>query len=143
MSSQSFAKATIRGALLVSVLAIVSSAAIAADSTVTLSGKEETPPVATAASGVAEIKVSADKKVSGAVKTTGVEGTAGHIHLGAAGEKGPPVITLDQGSDGTWTVPEGATLNDEQYAAYKAGKLYVNIHSAANKGGEIRAQLKP
>jgi hypothetical protein len=143
MSSQSFAKATIRGALLVSLLAIVSSAAIAADSKVTLSGKEETPPVATAASGVAEIKVSADKKVSGAVKTTGVEGTAGHIHLGAAGEKGPPVITLDKGSDGAWTVPEGATLNDEQYAAYKAGKLYVNIHSAANKGGEIRGQLKP
>ena len=143
MSSQSFAKATLRGALLVSLLAIVSSAAIAADSKVTLSGKEETPRIATAASGVAEIKVSADKKVSGAVKTTGVEGTAGHIHLGAAGEKGPPVITLDQGSDGTWTVPEGATLNDEQYAAYKAGKLYVNIHSAANKGGEIRGQLKP
>jgi hypothetical protein len=143
MSSQSFANATLRGALIVSLLAIVSSAAIAADSKVTLRGKEETPPVATAASGVAEIKVSADKKVSGAVKTTGVEGTAGHIHLGAPGEKGPPVITLDKGSDGAWTVPEGATLNDEQYAAYKAGKLYVNIHSAANKGGEIRAQLKP
>ncbi|MFL6548267.1 MAG: CHRD domain-containing protein [Povalibacter sp.] len=143
MSLQSFAKAIVRGALLVSLLGIVSSAALAADSKVSLSGKEETPPVETAASGVAEIKVSADKKVSGTVKTTGVEGMAGHIHIGAPGEKGPPIVTLEKASDGTWTVPEGSTLTDEQYAAYKAGKLYVNIHSAANKGGEIRGQLKP
>ncbi len=40
-------------------------------------------------------------------------------------------------------MPEGSKLTDEQYAAYKAGNLYVNVHSAANKGGEIRAQLKP
>ena len=143
MSSQSFAKATIRGALLVSLLAIVSSAAIAADSKVTLSGKEETPAVATSASGVADIKVSEDKKVSGAVKTTGVDGTAAHIHIGAPGEKGPPIVTLEKAADGSWNVPANATLSDEQYAAYKAGKLYVNIHSAANKGGEIRGQLKP
>jgi hypothetical protein len=38
--------------------------------------------------------------------------------------------------------PAGAKLTDAQYAAYKAGNLYVNVHSAKNPGGEIRAQLK-
>jgi hypothetical protein len=40
-------------------------------------------------------------------------------------------------------VPEGSKLTDEQYAAFKAGNLYVNVHSAEHKGGEIRTQLKP
>lgn len=110
---------------------------------VKLNGQEETPPVTTAATGTANITVGADKSVKGNVSTNGVEGTAAHIHIGAAGEKGPPVITLTKGASGEWTVPTEATLTDEQYAAYKAGKLYVNVHSAANKGGEIRGQLKP
>jgi len=40
-------------------------------------------------------------------------------------------------------VPAGSKLTDAQYESYKAGNLYVNVHSAANKGGEIRAQIKP
>lgn len=119
------------------------SSAWAADTHVKLSGQEETPPVSTAAKGAATISVTADKKVSGSVTTEGVEGTAAHIHAGGPGEKGPPVITLDKGENGTWTVPAGAVLTEEQYVAYKAGKLYINIHSAANKGGEIRGQIEP
>ena len=37
---------------------------------------------------------------------------------------------------------EGAKLTEAQYESYKAGKLYVNVHSARNPGGEIRGQLK-
>lgn len=117
---------------------------LAADAAIKLSGQEETPPVATSATGTAAISVSADRKVKGSVTTSGVEGTAAHIHLGAPGEKGPPVVTLVKGSAaGEWAVPADASLTEEQLAAYKAGKLYVNVHSAANKGGEIRGQLKP
>jgi hypothetical protein len=110
---------------------------------VTLSGTQETPPVQTSASGVTDIKVAADQSVSGKITTTGITGTAAHIHLGAPGEKGGPVVILEKTSDNVWSVPAGAKLTDDQYAAYKAGKLYVNVHSEANKGGEIRAQLTP
>jgi hypothetical protein len=128
----------------VMLLAASFSLASAKDVKVTLSGDQEVPAVTTDAKGEGKITIAADKTVSGKITTTGIEGTMGHIHQGAApGENGPPIVTLEKGADGTWTVPAGTKLTDEQFAAYKAGKLYVNIHSAAHKGGEIRAPLKP
>jgi hypothetical protein len=124
-------------------LALASVSAVAQDVKVKLVGAEETPPVTSSASGSGTIMIGADKSVSGSVKTTGIEGVAAHIHSGAVGQSGPPIITLTKGADGTWTVPAGAKLTDEQYAAFKAGGLYVNVHSADHKGGEIRGQLKP
>ena len=107
-----------------------------------LSGSQEVPPVTTTATGKGTITVLDDKTVSGSVMTTGVEGTAAHIHLAARGQNGPVIIPLTKSGD-TYSVPAGAKLNDDQYAAYKAGNLYVNVHSAANKGGEIRGQITP
>jgi hypothetical protein len=125
--------------------ALLASFAVAAGATdikVSLSGDQEVPPVTTAAKGMGTITVGADKTVSGSVTTTGVEGTAAHIHQAAAGKNGPPIITLTKGANNAWAVPAGAKLTDAQYDALKAGELYINVHSAANKGGEIRAQLK-
>ena len=110
---------------------------------VTLSGNQEVPPVTTSASGSGTITIGADKSVSGSVTTKGVAGVAAHIHLGAAGKNGPVIIPLAKTSDNVWSVAAGAKLTDAQYDSYKAGDLYVNVHSAANKGGEIRGQLKP
>jgi hypothetical protein len=113
-------------------------------SNVTLSGDEEVPPVKTSASGSGTITVKDDKSVSGSVTTTGVTATAAHIHMAPRGKNGKIIIPLTKSSDGnTWSVPAGAKLTDAQFEAYKAGNLYVNVHSAAHKGGEIRAQLKP
>jgi hypothetical protein len=121
-----------------------STKAVFSGSNVTLSGAEEVPPVTTSASGSGTITVKDDKSVSGSVTTTGVVGTAAHIHTGAKGHNGPVIVPLTKGSDGnTWSVPEGRKLTDAQYSAYKAGNLYVNVHSAAHKGGEIRGQLAP
>jgi hypothetical protein len=117
--------------------------AFAVDLKLTLTGAEETPPVTTTASGTGAISIAADKSVSGTIKTKGIEGTVAHIHVGAPGQSGPPIITLTKGADGVWSVPAGSKLTDEQYASFKAGNLYVNVHSAEHKPGEIRAQLKP
>jgi hypothetical protein len=124
-------------------LALSGGSALAKDVKVTLTGAEETPPVTTSATATGTIKISKDKSVSGTIKTTGIDGTVAHIHVGAPGQAGPPIITLDKTADGVWSVPAGSKLTDEQYASFKAGDLYVNVHSAEHKPGEIRAQLKP
>jgi hypothetical protein len=117
--------------------------AAAAEVKVHLTGAEETPPVTTSASGTGSITIAADKTVTGTVTTTGIDSTVAHIHVGAPGVAGPPIITLSKGADGAWSVPAGSKLTDEQFASFKAGNLYVNVHSAAHPPGEIRGQLKP
>ncbi len=109
----------------------------------TLSGAQEVPPVRTGASGSGTITIGDDRSVSGSVTTTGVTATAAHIHEGAPGVNGPVIVPLVQTAANVWSVPAGARLTESQYRAYTAGNTYVNVHSNANKGGEIRAQLKP
>lgn len=108
-----------------------------------LTGDQEVPPNTSTAVGTGSIKVDAAGNVSGSVSAPGMAGMAAHIHMGAAGVNGPVIIPLTGSAGDTWTVPAGARLTDEQMAAYKAGNLYVNIHTAEHKGGEIRTQLKP
>jgi hypothetical protein len=130
------------GATLIAGL-LAAGATFAADIKVKLSGDQEVPPVQTQASGSGTITVNDDKSVSGSVTTTGVKATAAHIHEAAAGKNGPVAIPLEKKSDTEFAVPAGAKLSDAQYKAFKAGDLYVNVHSDAHKGGEIRGQLKP
>jgi CHRD domain-containing protein len=118
-------------------------AAQAADVAVKLTGDQEVPPVTSTATGVGTIVIKNDHAVSGSIKTTGIEGTVAHIHLAEPGKNGPPIITLTKTAESTWSVPEGAKLTDDQYQSFKQGNLYVNVHSAEHKGGEIRTQLKP
>ena len=109
---------------------------------VMLGGDMEVPAVKTAAKGSGTVMINADMTVSGSVTTTGVAGTMAHIHQAAAGANGPVIIPLAKSGDSTWMVPPGAKLTEAQYKAYKAGELYINVHSAENKGGEVRGQLK-
>ncbi len=110
---------------------------------VTLSGANEVPPVNTSASGAGTIFVSADKTISGAITTTGITGTAAHIHLGAAGTNGPVIVPLKKSGDGGWSVHPGTEITEAQFASFKRGELYINVHSDAYKAGEIRGQLIP
>jgi hypothetical protein len=65
--------------------------------------------------------------------------TAAHIHPGARGVNGAPLITLCTPctSPVTGTTPVTAP----QIAAMKTRQTYVNVHTAANPGGEIRGQV--
>jgi hypothetical protein len=119
------------------------STAGAQEMAVSLTGDQEVPAVTTQAKGAGKITIAADKGVSGSIKTTGVAGLMAHIHEAPPGKNGPPFITLEKKGDDEWAVPAGAKLTDAQYEAFKAGNLYVNVHSAEHRSGEIRTQLKP
>ncbi len=110
---------------------------------VTLSGAQEVPPVMTSASGVGSIMVAPDGAASGTITTTGVEGTMAHIHEAPMGQNGPVIVPFTKTADNIWSAPAGAKLTDAQLQSLKNGNLYLNVHSATNKPGEIRAQLKP
>ena len=118
-----------------------SGVALGADVKVMLTGANEVPPVTTSASGAGAISVADDGTVSGSVTTKGVQGTAAHIHMAAAGNNGPVIVPFTKEGD-TYKAPAGAKLNADQLKAFKSGDLYVNVHSAANPNGEIRGQLK-
>jgi hypothetical protein len=124
-------------------VALMSTVASAQTITLTLTGAQEVPAVTTAASGSGTIMIAPDMSVSGSVTTMGVEGTMAHIHMAAAGQNGPVIVPMTKMADNVWSIAAGAKLTEAQYQAFKNGNLYVNVHSASNKGGEIRAQLKP
>jgi len=108
---------------------------------VKLSGEQEVPPVSTAGTGSGSFRVAEDGSVSGNVTTKNVPGNAAHIHLGARGKNGPVIVPLTKNGD-TYSVPDGRKLTSAQLQSFKAGNLYVNVHSNQHKGGEVRAQLQ-
>ncbi len=133
---------TIMSALAV-LCAIHAGPALAQEIKVTLTGAQEIPPVTTTATGTGTLTVGADKSISGRITTSGVAATAAHIHDAPAGKNGPIVVPLNKVSDEVWAIPDGTKLTDAQFESFKAGNFYFNVHSAANKGGEMRGQIKP
>jgi hypothetical protein len=109
----------------------------------TLDGKSEVPPNTSAATGTADIDYdAATKKLTWKLTYSGLSGpaTAAHFHGPAeAGKNGGVAVAIPNA--GTSPVEGSATLTDAQAADLTAGKYYVNVHTAANPGGEIRGQV--
>jgi len=109
----------------------------------TLNGAAEVPPVTTAGKGAAEVDFDpATKKLSWKVTHSGLSGpaTAAHFHGPADPSKNAGVAVAIPNA-GSSPAEGSATLTDAQAADLVAGKYYVNIHTAANPGGEIRGQV--
>lgn len=108
----------------------------------TLSGGAEVPPVTTKGAGSGTVSFDpATKKVTYNVTYTGLSGpaTAAHIHCGAAaGANAGVAVKFDNPAS---PITGSATLTDPQVADLTSGKCYFNVHTEANKGGEIRGQL--
>ena len=109
----------------------------------TLDGKSEVPPNTSAATGTADIDYdAASKKLSWKLTYSGLSGpaTAAHFHgPAAAGANAGVAVAIPNAT--TSPVEGSATLTDAQAADLVAGKYYINVHTAANPGGEIRGQV--
>ena len=107
----------------------------------TMDAKSEVPPNSSPATGTLTANYdTSSKKLSWKGSYSGLSGpaTAAHFHSGEAGKNGPVAVPI---TPATSPFEGSATLTDAQANDLLAGKLYVNVHTDANKGGEIRGQV--
>lgn len=135
---------TILGLSLLAALAVAAPAVHAETLTykATLSGAQEVPAKPSAAKGEGTAMLdTVTKKLTYTANYSGLSGpaTAGHIHgPAAAGANAGVLVPFASAAS---PVSGSATLTDAQIADLKDGKMYMNFHTAANPGGEIRGQL--
>ena len=127
-----------------------------------LTGSQQVGPVTTDAFGMATVRLTDNGTAISfrVIVCDIINVTASHIHVGAAGTNGPVIIPFIHGvlfssPHGCKTLAEGtrtaADLNtkaspsitswDDFVKALLAGNTYVNVHTTANPGGDIRGQL--
>jgi hypothetical protein len=108
-----------------------------------MSAAEETPPTDSKGTGTVQATYdTASKKLTWTVTYSGLTGpaTAAHFHGPAPVGKAAGVEVAAPGADKS-PFEGSATLTDAQAKDFADGLIYFNIHTAANKGGEIRGQL--
>ena len=142
-----------RGVILMACMTGVAAWAVASQAApatfkVTLTGAQQVPPVQTSATGTADLSYDpATRVVTWSVTCSGLSGppTMAHFHgPAAAGKNGPVAIWLtEKGKPAASPIKGQATLTPEQAQQFNAGEWYINVHTQANPGGEIRGQVVP
>ena len=117
-----------------------------ADTTVTykatINGASEVPVNASMATGTATFTYNTVTYIlSGTVTFSGLTPTGAHIHKGALGVAGGVIFTLSSAPITSPISYTSVALDATQRADLMANMYYINLHSAAFPGGEIRGQL--
>jgi hypothetical protein len=136
-----FRTSLLTAAFAVGFLSAASAATI--DYRATLSGKSEVPPTTSNASGdVLATLDTGSKKLSYTITYFGLSGpaTAAHFH-GPAAAGANAGVAVPIGSNPASPSTGSVDLTDAQMKDLEAGNWYANVHTEANKGGEIRGQL--
>jgi hypothetical protein len=110
---------------------------------VTLSGANEVPANASTAVGSANVTVVGNRlAIDGAWDGFDIVDPGAHVHGPAAAGVNAGIL-FELAYDNAARTFEGTfTMNADQMAYFLAGELYINLHSAAFPGGEIRGQIE-
>ncbi len=113
-----------------------------------LGGNSEVPPVTTAATGEGDFTLDPSlTQFAFVVRVADIQDiTAAHIHRGPAGQNGPVVHALFDGSgtfDPTHPLAGNVTLSAADLADLLGNLYYVNVHTTQHSTGEIRGQIVP
>lgn len=107
-----------------------------------LSGASEVPPNDSKATGTADVNYdTASKMLTWKVTYSGLTGPATMAHFHGPAEPGKNAGIMIPFKDVASGAQGSATLTDTQATDLMAGKMYINVHTAAHPGGEIRAQV--
>ena len=102
----------------------------------------EVPPNTSTATGAAEATFDTGSKLmSWKGSYSGLSGPAAGAHFHGPGEAGKNAGIVLPFPSPTSPIKGSQTLTEAQAADLLAGKWYVNVHTAANPGGEIRGQM--
>jgi hypothetical protein len=113
---------------------------------VSLRGDNEVPAISTSGRGTGFLALNpATRQVSGFIKADGLGSlvTAAVIRFGDPATNGPGIIDLVNRGNGIWSVPilDNPVLSNAVIDAFNSDTLYVNVHTQANPGGEVRGQI--
>lgn len=119
---------------------------------VAMSSANQTPAIAGKASGSATLTLTGNTvKYTISVKDLSGPATMAHIHIGKAGVSGPPAYTFTVNkvasgklAEGTIDLSKNVSANvsgDSLKVLLNNGSAYINVHTAAHPGGEIRGQV--
>ena len=111
----------------------------------TLSGAAEVPPNTSAGMGQLQAEFDkATKTLRFTLRYSGLSGPVKAAHFHGPAEAGKNAgVALGINNAGDSPVQGSAVLTADQAADLLAGKWYVNLHTAANPGGEVRGQVIP
>jgi hypothetical protein len=123
---------------------VTSASAATVDYTAKLSGRSELPKVDSKGTGKLDASFdTASKELKYTLTFAGLSGpaTAAHFHGPATRAQSGGVIAPIGGANPASPLSGSVTLTADQAKALESGKIYVNVHTAANPGGEIRGQI--
>jgi len=107
-----------------------------------LTSASEVPPNDSKGTGTADVNFdTASKLLTWRVTYSGLTGPVTMAHFHGPAEPGKNAGIMIPFKDVASGAQGSATLTDTQAADLMAGKMYVNVHTAAHPGGEIRAQV--
>ena len=112
---------------------------------ISLSGENEIPALSNSGTGTGYVTLR-DKTNSvsiAVVSNTDTPATAAHLHTGFDGENGGVIFGMEADASEAGRFTGSASLDADVYSNIKQGGSYINVHTQANPGGELRGQLLP